>query len=501
MAAHRYWRVGGLEAYGTGDLELSCFHLLAAGVRVDDTATLTSNSAPSTGTLAALQDDDLTTAARWSAASVPSIALQWDSGAGGVDVDDIRIAGNSERRFPLICKLQWSGDAVEWTDYRIFAGITWPGAATKTTSAQLSLDNAVSVLRMAGTDGSTVFIDDCGPLWTAHGAAKISTAQSKGEGSSAYFTGAEGTYISTPSSSDFDIGGGLFTLEFWLFLINATAGTTVVGRKLDSSAYSTVQWDLGVSTGNALNFNVSNGGGWLNPMGSGIPLELNQWNHVALVRESALSSGLKMYVNGKTYLTSTSNPNLETNSASRQLVIGSSPGIGGINSWLEGFRLEKGVARYTGDFTPEVFSQGVMRNQVRGGVAPVRVPTTLGRGPVIPYGIPKVSPPVYLGIESGSVKDLQTGVLGQGIGRVRGTVKFKNTPVNTPLKRRVRLIREYDGLQVRETWSDPVTGIYDFTYIDELQTWTVVSYDYAHDKRAVIADNLTLANGGVELMT
>lgn len=125
---------------------------------------------------------------------------------------------------------------------------------------------------------------------------------------------------------------------------------------------------------------------------------------------------------------------------------------------------------------------------------------SIGAGPAIVYGIPAIQEPVYLGVESGSVKDYVTGVLGQGIGRVRATVKLKNTPANTPLKRRVRLIRERDGLQVRETWSDPVTGIYDFPYIDELQAWTVVSYDYLHDKRAVIADNLTLANGGVELM-
>ena len=28
-------------------------------------------------------------------------------------------------------------------------------------------------------------------------------------------------------------------------------------------------------------------------------------------------------------------------------------------------------------------------------------------------------------------------------------------------------------------------------FIDELQTWTVLSYDHTRDKRAVIADNLT----------
>lgn len=285
MAAHRYWRVVSLEAYGEGDLELSCFHLLAAGVRVDDTATLTSNIAPTTGALASLQDDNLTTAALWPAVSVSKLVLQWDFGVGGKDLNDIRLAGNSGWRFPLLCKLQWSDAGVAWTDYYAFAGITYPGAGVKTASA-------------------------------------------------AFVEGAIG---------------------------------------------------------------------------------------------------------------------------------------------------------------------GIVLNKIKGRAASSSV-LSIGSGPIITYGTPSINPLTVLTVESGSVKDYVTGVLGQGIGRVRGTVKLKNTPVNTPLMRRVRLIRERDGLQVRETWSDPITGEYDFQYIDELQTWTVVSYDHAHDKRAVIADNLTLANGGVELM-
>jgi len=125
---------------------------------------------------------------------------------------------------------------------------------------------------------------------------------------------------------------------------------------------------------------------------------------------------------------------------------------------------------------------------------------TIATGPVVAYGVPHLAAPVNLGVESGAVKDYVTGVLGTGRGRVRGTVKLKGIPDNTPVKRRVRLERERDGLQIRETWSDPVTGAYDFQFIDELQAWTVKSYDHTHDKRAVIADNLTLAGGGVELM-
>ena len=114
----------------------------------------------------------------------------------------------------------------------------------------------------------------------------------------------------------------------------------------------------------------------------------------------------------------------------------------------------------------------------------------MGAGPAIVYGVPKViSAPVHLSIVSGSVKDTSSGVLGTGRGRITGTVKEKGTP-NAPVYRKVWLIRERDGLLMREIWSDPVTGGYDFKFIDELQKFTVISYDENHAFRAVVADNL-----------
>lgn len=85
-----------------------------------------------------------------------------------------------------------------------------------------------------------------------------------------------------------------------------------------------------------------------------------------------------------------------------------------------------------------------------------------------------------------------------GAGRIAGTVAEKATP-NTPLHRRVRLHRDVDGLCVRETWSDAATGAYEFTGIDPAQRYTAIAYDYAHNHRAVAADNLTPEIPGVVL--
>lgn len=78
-----------------------------------------------------------------------------------------------------------------------------------------------------------------------------------------------------------------------------------------------------------------------------------------------------------------------------------------------------------------------------------------------------------------------------GNGFIAGTVKRDADPVDMPLRRRVRLHREVDGLMARETWSDATTGAYRFDGINEAYKYTVITYDHLHDYRAVVADNLT----------
>lgn len=90
----------------------------------------------------------------------------------------------------------------------------------------------------------------------------------------------------------------------------------------------------------------------------------------------------------------------------------------------------------------------------------------------------------------------QLDIYDAGRGRITGTVKEKNTPANTPLKRRVVLLAMPGSRAIRETWSDPVTGVYEFTEVATDRVYAVVSYDHTGIYRGVVADNLT-----PELMT
>lgn len=110
--------------------------------------------------------------------------------------------------------------------------------------------------------------------------------------------------------------------------------------------------------------------------------------------------------------------------------------------------------------------------------------------------------PVYVRhIGDGRVgrKNYALGDRGLSNGRVRGTTKDKGSP-NIPVSERTVLFRQRDALAVRQVWSTAGTGAYSFDYVDETETYFVVSFDHDGTFRAVIADGLTLAGGGVELI-
>lgn len=85
-----------------------------------------------------------------------------------------------------------------------------------------------------------------------------------------------------------------------------------------------------------------------------------------------------------------------------------------------------------------------------------------------------------------SSKDVYDG----GKGRIIGTVKEKGSPSNIPLKRRVVLLSMPGSRAIRETWSDPVGGGYEFSEIAMDRRYTVISYDHTGTYRGVVADNL-----------
>lgn len=207
---------------------------------------------------------------------------------------------------------------------------------------------------------------------------------------------------------------------------------------------------------------------------------LGAWYHVAVTRNGGT---MTLWLNG--------NPVVVLSIGAGTALFATTPFcIGGTNDndyrlsfdgRFDDFQVVRGQALYTAAFTPP--SELAAPNDVDGPwYHPASLPAALrlaGPTPVFPLQLKSGARPVKL-------FDRSYG----GRGLVTNTVKVKGTP-NAPAHRKVWLMRERDGVVIRETWSDPVTGVYAFPWVDERERYTVIGFDYEHNFRAVIADNLT----------
>ena len=170
------------------------------------------------------------------------------------------------------------------------------------------------------------------------GNASISTTQSKFGGSSMAFDGT-GDYLTIPNNVLFALGTGDFTIECWAYL---TAGSNNGLWQLASSAFPGVaglavslfsgQWNIYYQNGSQI-------------YGYGT-VTTGAWYHVALVRQSG---SLYIYSNGVKYTVASDT----TNYTGTTLVIGGYYSTSQLwNGYIDDFRITRGLARYTANFTP-----------------------------------------------------------------------------------------------------------------------------------------------------
>jgi hypothetical protein len=198
---------------------------------------------------------------------------------------------------------------------------------------------------MDGANNSTTFTDKSysPKTITAYGNAKISTAQSKFGGASAAFDGS-GDYLTFPASSDTDFGSGDLTIEGWVRL--NTVSYQVIVNKYNAGSIADIGFGINSSTSLILSLNSTPGG-----IVRTVPTILvDTWYHFAVVKSG---SNVMIFWNG-TQAGDSATAASVTNGAS-YWSIGSeswnSP-TGFLNGYLDEFRITKGLARYTSNFTP-----------------------------------------------------------------------------------------------------------------------------------------------------
>ena len=146
-------------------------------------------------------------------------------------------------------------------------------------------------------------------------------------------------YISVGKSSDFALGTGDWTVEYWAY------PSSVV-------SYQRHFYLIGSSSGNIDGIFANSSGISFGRTNVWAPTQvthvIERWNHYALVHDS---TNMRLYINGTQVVTSTDNFGTDSE---KELIIGYSNSTfgGNFDGYISNFRIENGFARYTSAFTP-----------------------------------------------------------------------------------------------------------------------------------------------------
>ena len=216
-----------------------------------------------------------------------------------------------------------------------------------TTVGDVNFPKVKLLLPFDGSNGATSTTDssNANNSVTFVGTAQLSTAQSKFGGSSLLLDGnSDYIYI---ANDDLDFSSTeSFTLEFWVYFNDIDDGNIVNfysdysgasnGMSIDKSTSNVLRAHNGDSTRITGTTTVSAG----------------QWYHIAL---SGTSGSYKLFLNG-TQEGSTSSNGFTGGTTNKYIGTFYWAGLGGavrlVNGYIEDFRITKGEARYTSNFTP-----------------------------------------------------------------------------------------------------------------------------------------------------
>jgi len=173
------------------------------------------------------------------------------------------------------------------------------------------------------------------------GNAQIDTAVTKFGTGSMEFDGT-GDWLKAPNSTELQFGTGDFTVEFWVYLATGDAGSN---RGLVAKGGASTGWLVSLNTSENVVFTYTTS--TITSTGS---INLDAWNHIAVVREGTGSNETKIYINGTNDGTGTVSTNFNQ---TQVMYIGANRAAGDpMKGYIDDLRITKGVARYTAAFTP-----------------------------------------------------------------------------------------------------------------------------------------------------
>ncbi len=485
MAFAQLWRLRGFEVRGEF-LELGTVHLYTPAERVDELATLTATIAPVAGAVSNLSEATPGVGATWAApaASAPGFALVWDFGAGMArEVARVELGTlMTERRFPVTASLEYFADGV-WVSAGPSMPLQWPGPGVANYALPLDVffDKVVLLLQgdsapERGARGAKDASISNAPVVSA-GAASISRERARFGSAALKFAGGT-SYFALGASTGMAFGSGDFTFEGWHWLATGGGGgTNPVWYYNYVSDYATNSIYYGPHSAYGGRVTL-----WSPNLSASVPVLLDpelppvaQWVHYAVNRTGSVFT---LYRNGVAVATATASGALTGASVpAGQLGVGDG---GAFVGYMDDIRVTKGVGRYPGNFA-------VPAREFPPGQGEGRHASVLQRRAEAALFTRAAGTLRTLAAQRQQLaRDTAYG----GRGRIYGTTKTKGTP-DAPTKARVILLNQRSKLLVREVWSDPATGYFEFTEIDTNQQFLSFAEDAGGVFRPVAANHLT----------
>ena len=213
-------------------------------------------------------------------------------------------------------------------------------------TAPLTSDANTSLL-LKGENGGIIDSTRKNDLETV-GNAQISTAQRQFGGSSMYFDGS-GDYLLSSYNADYNMGVGDFTIDVWVYPTSSAVSETSIVNRSARSGLQVTSYEIKFD-GSHFGYHQGTGSGLIQQfMGYETTARtINQWYHLALVKTSTSS---KLYVNGQLVLSSATVYS-DVNVSDSLYVGGRATSDFYFQGYIDDLRITKGVARYTGNFTP-----------------------------------------------------------------------------------------------------------------------------------------------------
>jgi len=237
-----------------------------------------------------------------------------------------------------------------------FSGATGVGITS-------DVNNAIRTVSGASA-GTTKTITNAGAASTV--SVGIATTTSHFYPSAAYFSGATTSYLSGPSSTDFNFGTGDFTIEFWVYSQATNTNPTFYRRFLTTGPDSDNSVQLGhiVTTTGVVVYYTSTS------TITGTRIITNRWAHIALVRKGTIVS---LYVDGVLDGTATDSNNKSNQTLS--IANYNNTDDGRMQGYMQDLKVYKGLAKYQENFTPPLPTYGTISYTTR-TIGSVGVATT-----------------------------------------------------------------------------------------------------------------------------